>query len=479
MEFIMTKIKYLLGCAVATLSIFACQSEPSEPSELLYYGFTHIDPVTETVTPNSWVVIQGELILEMGSGKRPQGHDKQSVDMTGRYALPGFIDAHAHITAGPHKVALHDGAPMLTMESKDDITQFNARTALAFGITTARNPGASTAANYEYDQNIKNGNWIGPEVFHAGSILQPLPFGGSAFAHPKTPEEWDAEARHQADMGMKYFKLYVSLTEDEIAQGIKAAHKAGLKAIAHLDNVSWEKAAELGIDGLEHALPTSPELLEPDAKAAYLAEAGQNSTFMYRWFEQVDFSSPNFQKLVTGLVENQVELNFNFGVNYITYNGDKISELHKDWNVYFHPETLAAVESLRAMSMAGWTPEDYMRARAAFPKVLEFGKVLYDAGLPIMIGTDGPGGTPYYALEMGFHVQAGIPAWEVLRMATSSTAKILEISDRTGQIQAGFEADIVFLNANPLDDMENIAMVDTTLSNGKAYSFSDLAEVVD
>jgi len=472
----MTHMKNILCGGVAVLSLTACQPEPSGT---LYYGFTHIDPVSETVTPETWVLIEGDLISKMGDGELPSEKYAKSIDMTGRYALPGLIDAHAHITAGSHKLDFEGEAPVMTMESRDDITQFNARTALAFGITTVRNPGADTAANLDYNQKIDDGTWIGPEAFHAGSILQPLPFGGNAFTHPKTPEEWEAEARHQADMGMTYFKLYVSLTEDEIEQGIKAAHKAGLKAIAHLDGVSWIKAAELGIDGLEHSLPTSPDLLEKDARKTYLEESGQDSTFMYRWFEQVDYDSPKFQNLVTTLAENKVELNFNFGVNYITYNGDKISEMHKDWNDFFHPETLQAVESLRAMSMAGWSPEDFTRARAIFPKVLKFGKILHDAGLPIMIGTDGPGGTPYYALEMDFHVQAGISAWEVLRMATSSTAEILEISDRTGQIQTGLEADIVFLKANPLDDMRNIAMVDTTLFNGKAYAFSDVAETID
>ena len=76
-------------------------------------------------------------------------------------------------------------------------------------------------------------------------------------------------------------------------------------------------------------------------------------------------------------------------------------------------------------------------------------------------------------------MQAGIPAWEVLRMAGISTADILEISDRTGQIKPGLEADIVFLEANPLDDMRNIAKVHTTLSNGKAYAFRDLVETGD
>ena len=462
--------KFLVGGAGAAL-MMGCQG--TQPGAL-YYGFTQIDPVSESVTENAWVVVTGDKISKLGSGTPPVKRYENAKDMSGLYALPGLIDAHAHITAGPHKLDMGETGPMMTMESRDDITEFNARTALAFGITTVRNPGGSTKANYQYDQNVNEGIWIGPEALHAGSILQPLPFGGSAFTHPKTEDEWAAEAQKQADMGMRYFKLYVSLTEDELAQGIKAAHKAGLKAIAHLDSVSWLTAIELGIDGLEHALPTSPDLLEDAARDIFLAEGGQDSTFMYRWFEQVDYDSPKFKTLVAALAENQVELNFNFIVNYVTYNADRPELIDKDWDRYFHPENLEAVKNFRSMSMMGWTPEDFDRARAVYPKVLEFGRILHAAGLPVMIGTDANGGTPFYAMEMDMHVQAGIPKWEVLRLATSSAAETMEIADRTGQIKPGLEADMVFVKANPLEDMNNIAQVELTLSNGQAYRFNDL-----
>ena len=62
--------------------------------------------------------------------------------------------------------------------------------------------------------------------------------------------------------------------------------------------MSWTRAVELGIDGLEHALPTSPDLLEPVARARYIAERDPTSRFMYRWFELADFDGPLIRRLV-------------------------------------------------------------------------------------------------------------------------------------------------------------------------------------
>ena len=298
--------------------------------------------------------------------------------------------------------------------------------------------------------------------------------GGSAFTYPTTEEAWIEEARTQADKGMVYFKLYVGLNEDELAKGIEAAHSAGLKATGHLHTVSWTRAAQLGIDGLEHALPTSPDLLEPRARELYLSEFGPNSKYTYQWFEHVDFEGHLFQEMVDALVAGQVELNFNFLVNYIMYNGNNPNLFDPSWDKYSHPDMLAATRMMQAQSLSGWTEADFDRARAVFPKVLEFGKRLYDAGLPIMIGTDASGGLPYLAMEMGFHVEAGIPVWEALRMTTSSSAEILGIGDRTGQLKPGMEADIVFLHANPLDDVANVADVELTISNGQMFLFEEL-----
>lgn len=468
-------IKHLLsGTALCALVLTGCQTTRYSQTAELYHGFSHVDPVREEVIEDAWVVVDGASIIATGAGNLPNYKFAETHDMTGLYALPGMIDAHAHITSGPHETKFVDGQPLVTIESRDDITQFNARMALAFGITTVRNPGGGTLANQAYDQNIADGTWTGPEAFHAGSVIQPPPMGGAAFAYPTTDAEWDAEAQRQADAGMEYFKLYVSLTEEELAKGIAAAERAGLKPVAHLHMVSWTKAAALGLHGLEHALPTSPDLLEPGAREEYIAGFGPNSKFIYQWFELADYNGPLFQELVDTLVENQTVLNFNFIVNHLVYNADDPNLIPAEWAPYIHPEILTGFKEFTAASVYGWTKEDFERARAVFPRVLEFGKRLYDAGLPVMIGTDASGGLPYYAMEAEFYTDAGIPVWDVLKLATSSTAEQLGIADRTGQIEPGLEADIVFLTGNPVEDISAIGKVDTVINNGAAYTFEEL-----
>ena len=225
----------------------------------LYFGFTLVDPTEERVRENAYLIVTDGRIAAIGEGEPPNRVFRSRRDFTGRYALPGLVDAHAHITAGPTTVERVNGAPVIRMESVDEITQYHARVALAFGVTTVRNPAGDPAANARYDQRVRMGDWLGPEAVHAGAPVQPPPFGGNAFVYPRNEQEWRAEARRQADLGMKYMKLYVSLNDDELATGIRVAHQHGLKAIAHLDAVSWTRALHLGIDGLTHALPTSAD----------------------------------------------------------------------------------------------------------------------------------------------------------------------------------------------------------------------------
>ena len=470
----LTKTGVMSGLLMALAS---CQTPQTGNDAVLYHSFLRIDPDREKSIENAWIVVEGEKIVDVGAGALPERHFAKQRDMSGHYALPGFIDAHAHITAGPHNFEIRDGAPAVTIEGSDEITQFNARIALAFGITTVRNPGGDPEANARYDANIESGAWVGPEGLHAGAIIQPPPFVGDSFAYPQSTDEWRMEASRQAALGMKYFKLYLSLSENELETGIQAAHEAGLKAIAHLDNISWTRAAELGIDGLEHALPTSPDLLEPEQRAIYLAELGPHSKFTYRWFELADFDGPLFEQMVDILAKNKIQTNLTLVVNELTYNTDKLSDVWPIANRKFeHPENLEASLTFLQLGATGWDGEDFDRARAVMPKVLEFARRLHDAGVPMMLGTDSRGGTPFYARELALHVEAGISKWAVLRMATSKSAELLGISDRTGRISRGLEADIVFLKRNPINDISNVRDVAFVIANGKEFAFDGLID---
>jgi len=460
----------------AALSTSACLTPSLPATAEIYSGFTLLDPESELRLEDAWIVVDKGKILRIGSGRPPRSADlADRHELRGKFVLPGFIDAHAHIThTGIHAFELENGLVTVTMVSDDRITQHNARIALARGITTVRNPGGDPVANAQYDRKIETGEWIGPEAVHAGAVIEPPPFGGSSFAYPRNDVEWDAEASRQAELGMTYFKLYVSLSEDELAAGVRAAKAHGLIPIAHLNKVSWTRAVNLGIEQLEHALPTSPELLSPEAFETYTAGLGPDSKFIYRWFELADFDSAPIRDLVKTLADRRIAVNLTLIVNELIFNIDKIETVLPPIELEdMDPDVLKAfLPQLRA-SATGWTPDDFERARAVMPKVLAFAKLLHNAGVPMMIGTDAGGGTFYYR-ELALHHEAGIPTWDVLRMATNEAAMILKMEDRIGTVATGYEADLVILEADPLSDISAAAQVYGVINNGALLLTSDL-----
>src|SRR5690606_30362131 len=183
------------------------------------------------------------------------------------------------------------------------------------------------------------------------------------------------------------------------------AKSHGLVPIAHLNSVSWTRAVELGIEQLEHALPTSPELLEPAAREQFVP----GPDFMTRWFELVDYDGPLMQEMVRTLVAREIEVDLTLQVNELIYHADRLEtvfpEMGGDLPDYIHPDHLALLERNYA-ALAGVPAEQLARGRAIWPKVLELARVLHEAGVRMMVGTDGTGGGATFAHELHNHVRA-------------------------------------------------------------------------
>jgi len=288
-----------------------------------------------------------------------------------------------------------------------------------------------------------------------------------------TPDEWDAEAARQAAAGMTYFKLYTDLTAGEVALGVKAARSHGLIPIAHLNAVSWSRALALGVEQFAHALPTSPDLLEPAARKRFVV----GPDLMTLWWELAELDGPLISDLVASLAEARAKVDLTLVVNEMVYFGDewesRLPELAGPAD-YFHPAQLEALEAAYAAFRGAPAPQ-LVRGKAVWPKVLAFARMLHDAGVDLMIGTDGAGGVGLRH-ELENHVEAGIPEWEVLRMATSGNADLIGLGD-TGRIAPGFEADIVFLHSDPIADVGNVQDVAFVLTNGKLHRHEDLLDV--
>lgn len=464
-----------LGRAVALLlasASAAASAQTGQPQRHLYVGVTLLDPATETARPDSYILVEGNRIAAVGRG-RPRNMRRAIVhDFTGLYALPGLIDTHAHVTLGTVRLAT-EGGPRFEAVRRPDIIAYNARYLLSYGVTTIRNPGSELALARDYSSRVAAGTLLGPEAIQAGEIVDRIevPFD-NLVVRPTEAMPVAEIVRRQAADGAQTIKLYTGLSEADLREGIAAAHAHNLPAVAHLGDVSWARAAELGIDSIVHMMPVSPDLLPQSGRQDYLARRRPGGFAFFEWYEAADLDSPEIREMIATLARRRVHVDATLVAFEPAFWGDDPQRLQRD-ALLFHPDMLANWRQGFRFD-AGWQPGDYRRARAAWPKVLELTRRLHEAGVPLTIGTDlanpfvAPGAS--VAQEMRLHQQAGIPAWAVLRMATSDAARFLGLGRRVGRLRSGYEADLLFIAADPRPDLARVADVRAVVNNGALLS---------
>ncbi|MEO3877534.1 amidohydrolase family protein [Rheinheimera sp. FR7-34] len=472
----MMKKDFTLTVIAALLSVSASAQQPAQHT-VLYHNATLLNPATEQQLTDGWLLVKDGRITQLGrqQGDAALPEASQRVDLQDQYVMPGLIDVHLHLTAGPHRVEMQDGKPVMTMKGHSQITRYHALSTLATGVTTAFSPAGEPEANAEYVRQQQAGNWPGPKLSYAGFIFEPTPIiGGSV--HPQDEAGWQAEISRQKAQGVEYIKLYAGLSKDEVALGVRLAKQAGLKTVAHLDSVSWLYAAELGIDRLTHALPTSAELLTGEGKSAYLAERKNpfDQRFIYSWFQHVDFDSEPFQQLISRLAQQQTRVDLTLVVNELFYYARELEKLYPEDQMWvFHPQMRNSWRALMAAPGYNWTEADYASAQQQMPKVKQLFKRLYDAGIPLAIGTDLSASGSFYLRELQLSQAAGLTNWQVLQLATVGGARHLDLPD-TGQLAAGFVADFIVLSSNPVNDLNALSSVHTVVQQGKAHPVAAL-----
>lgn len=446
--------------------------------ETVYTGVTILDPLTKRKLPDRYIVVQDSKIVAIGRGALPRRYvDAARSNMAGRFAMPGLFDTHAHITLGPVTPQVKDGAVSLVVAGSDAITRHDVLMLLAAGVTTIRDPGGDTSRMVAYRDAVASGRLKGPEAKIAGAVID-----RSAFPVRGLVDRVDANhsvtdyVTAQVRAGVNYVKLYEALTKDDLAAGIKAAHANGITAIAHLGDVSWTDAANLGIDSFVHAMPISPDLLPPDKRAAYVAKRRPGPHAFFEWYEQADLKSPEIRTMIRTIARKRISVDTTLIAFNLAFYGDDAE--YRDRDIAWAYPTMVENWKTAFRFDLGWKADDYARAKAVGPKVQRFVRMLHEAGVPMTIGTDmnnpfvAPGVS--VAREAKLHVAAGIPAWDVLQMATTNAARSMKMDDRTGRLKPGMEADILFLDADPSIDMGALTQVAGVVENGRFHRPEDL-----
>src|SRR5438067_3244708 len=232
------------------------------------------------------VVLDGERIAAVVPAG--EGKGDRTVDLTGKFLLPGFADLHAHVWLHPT-----DAKGQLAPEADRGLSLLTLKLLLAHGVTAVRDPGAETEAAVALRKSLAAGAIPGPRLWTCGRILDAGSIESEPFTRVETAEEARSEVRRQAAAGVDCIKAYSHIGPDLLRAILDEAHAHRLAVLGHLSATTWKEAVDLGIDGIEHVAPWTQDLV-PRASAGGLFGRVE-------WLERLDLDDFPVKALIATL----------------------------------------------------------------------------------------------------------------------------------------------------------------------------------
>lgn len=407
------------------------------------------DAERRELIPNSTVVIRGDRIESVGADKdvaAPAG--AEVLDAKGKVLLPGLWDMHVHVQG-----------------QNDGVLDLMA------GVTTVRD-----LAN-DKEQLQRLSDWFdrdvipGPHIIKAGIVEGPGPFAGPTQVLCDTPEQVRQAVEDYAASGYVQIKLYSSLKPVLVPVAVEAAHAKGLRVSGHIPaGMTMREAVEAGYDEVQHANFWFLNFMGPEVQAktntqARFIEVGKHA-------HELDLNSPKVHDFISLLKTKGTVVD----PTLVVFEGLFMAEKGKlvpslaPWEARLPPVS----SRINRQGGRATTVEERATYAESFQRMKQMLKKLFDAGIPIVAGTDGS--SLEYSRELELYVESGVPPVDVLYMATLGSARVMKMESDTGSIIAGKRADLVLVDGNPLERMSDIRRTRQVIKNGVLYDASSLAQ---
>jgi hypothetical protein len=425
----------------------------------LIRGGLLIDGTGAGPLPESAVLMREGRIVAIGAADAlGQPDDADVIDARGMVVLPGLIDAHVHL--------MHESehtAPMY----------------LAAGVTTVRDTGGALAALVEWRAAQQSGARKGPRLLFCGPIIDLAPpVHPAVTAIVDSAESAQATVDEIAAAGAWGIKIYAQIPPELLRVITARARRHGLPAIGDLSATRASEAITAGIYGLEHASVAYQDLVPAERQAGfdYFHRHGA-ALWRKEWnrgMAEVDATGPMAQQLARQFADTGVYLDPTLVVM------ERLARL-TDPEVIEAPGVAQMPESIRAGWQAraagrrdNWSASDFELAQRAFEVGLAFAAQVRRAGGTLLVGSDAPnpGVVPGASLhrELELLITAGMSPMEVLVGATRGNAEALGLGNDLGTLAPGKLADVVLLDANPLEDIANSRRVRLVLQGGEVVA---------
>lgn len=364
-----------------------------------------VDGARGAIATNAALVIRDGLIAQIESEPFNAPAGATVIEGGGRYVVPGLIDAHTHIS-----------------------TLANARRALESGVTTVRSASTNNFQDVALRDLVKQGAIPGPDVVAAGVFVTP-DLGETMLADARLGALKDGVTSEAA------LRAVVRINLDHRVNVIKTrgTERAGLpntdprKQTYTEQQLAWvvDEATKGGVPVMVHA--------HGDEGAWAAVKAGARS------------------------------------IEHGTYLSDSTLSLMRQRGTFLVPTYITVVDLTR---VGGDYDDPILTLRGAhmLPRLGETVQRAHRLGVKIVTGADtqyGPESLSRISGEVAHLVELGLTPVEALRSATTVAADLLGLAGKTGAIQTGFEADLIVVERNPLQDVRALADVLVVISNGR------------
>ncbi len=429
-------LKYnILGAfaaVIAATGASAALAQDEARDTIIHAGHLIAAPGEERVRQEVSIIVRGDEIVGIEDGFI-EAVDADLVDLSDQWVMPGFIDAHVHITnqQGPGRriSAFTEGSA----DRAIDGVLYAGRT-LQAGFTTVQDVGGDIEALRALRSGIEAGDIAGPRLRIAGGAVTPtgghgdtngwavhvLRSSGSPYACNGAADCARA-VRQLVQEGADVIKITATggvlsstgagveqqFFDEELAAIVEAAHMMGRRVTAHAH----------GVTGINSFL-----------------RAGGDS------------------------------------VEHGTYLDDESIRLFRRNDAILVPTVMAGVW-VADQADAGWmTSFQAAKARMVGPQMVDMVRRAHEGGITIAFGTDsGVSAHGDNAQEFGLYVQAGMTEMEAIATATTVGARHVGLEEEIGRIAPGFSADIVAVDGDPLADIDELLDVDFVMARGVVH----------
>ncbi len=427
-----------MPCAVIpalALALAACApAESPDTTVTAFVGVTVVPMDTERVLADQTVVVRGERILEVGpvrSVRVPEG--ARRVDGRGKWLMPGLAEMHGHVPPPSAPPAYTEHVLFLY---------------LANGITTVRGM-LGAPGQLELRRRAAAGEIASPTLYLAGPS-----FNGQSVS---SPEQAISMVRAQKAEGWDLLKVHPGLTRPEYDAMARTARELGIRFGGHVpEEVGLMHAIEMGQETFDH-IDGYVEALDGEAGPvddARLAEVVRRTREAGAWVVPT------------------------MALWEVLYNTADLDSLRAYPELRYVPRQQVEAWTSAFRQRAASPQYDAAASRNVIANRLRILGALHRGGARILMGTDAPQqfSVPGFSLhrELRRMSAAGMSPFAILASGTRSVGEYFRGQDRFGTVAAGQRADLLLLDANPLDDVANVSRIAGVMARGRWHPRAEI-----